>query len=104
MLGQPLFAETKEELNRYKRDELFLASDVAPIYGILDNGKYMYATYASPARSYLFDLAKDPNAEHNILTEALKRHYDQRVIDNLKQIGDYYGYRMGINSLLASQR
>ncbi|HXA83607.1 MAG TPA: sulfatase-like hydrolase/transferase [Candidatus Dormibacteraeota bacterium] len=104
MLGQPLFAETKEELDRYKRDELFLASDVAPIYGILDNGRYMYATYASPARSYLFDLAKDPHAEHNILTEELKHAYDQRVIDHLKQIGDFYGYKIGVNSLLASQR
>ena len=104
MLGQPLFAETKEELDRYQRDELFLASDMTAIYGILDKGRYMYVTYASPSRSYLFDLAKDPNAEHNILTEELKRHYDQRVIDNLKQIGDFYGYKIGINSLLAAKR
>ncbi|HEV7674642.1 MAG TPA: sulfatase-like hydrolase/transferase [Candidatus Angelobacter sp.] len=103
MLGQPLFAETRQELDSYQRDELFLASDISPIYGILDKGRYMYVTYASPARSYLFDLAKDPNAEHNIVTDALKQHYDQRVIDNLKQIGDYYGYRIGINSLLASR-
>jgi phosphoglycerol transferase MdoB-like AlkP superfamily enzyme len=103
MLGQPLFAETKEELEGYQRNELFLASDEVAVYGILDNGRYMYATYASPARSFLFDLAKDPNAEHNILTDELKRHYDQRVIDNLKMIGDFYGYRIGINSLLTSQ-
>lgn len=104
MLGQPLFAETKEELDRYRRDELFLASDMTAIYGILDKGRFMYVTYAAPSRSYLFDLAKDPNAEHNILTEELKRHYDQRVIDNLKQIGDFYGYKIGINSLLAAKR
>jgi len=104
MLGQPLFAETKEELDRYRRDELFLASDMTAIYGILDKGRFMYVTYAAPSRSYLFDLATDPNAEHNILTEELKRHYDQRVIDNLKQIGDFYGYKIGINSLLAAKR
>jgi len=104
MLGQPLFAETKEELNRCQRDELFLASDMTAIYGILDKGRYMYVTYAAPSRSYLFDLAKDPNAEHSILTAELKRHYDQRVIDNLKQIGDFYGYKIGINSLLAAKR
>ncbi|HEX3156501.1 MAG TPA: sulfatase-like hydrolase/transferase [Candidatus Angelobacter sp.] len=104
MLGQPLFAETKEELDRYQRDELFLASDMTAIYGILDKGRYMYVTYAAPSRSYLFDLAKDPTAEHNILTQELKRHYDQRVIDNLKQIGDFYGYKIGINSLLAAKR
>jgi hypothetical protein len=104
MLGQPLFALTRKELDSYRRNELFLASDEMAVYGILDNGRYMYATYASPARSFLFDLAKDPNAEHDILTDELKRHYDQRVIDNLKMIGDYYGYRIGINSLLTSQK
>ncbi|HKF24164.1 MAG TPA: sulfatase-like hydrolase/transferase [Candidatus Angelobacter sp.] len=104
MLGQSMFAETKEELDRYQRAEVFLASDSVAVYGILDNGRYMYATYAYPARSFLFDLAKDPNAERNILTDELKRHYDQRVIDNLKMIGDYYGYKIGINSLLTSQQ
>jgi arylsulfatase A-like enzyme len=104
MLGQPLFTETKEELDRYRRNELFLASDEVAVYGILDNGRYMYATYAYPARSFLFDLTKDPNAEHNILTAELKRHYDQRVIDNLKMIGDFYGYKIGINSLLTSEK
>lgn len=104
MLGQPLFAETKEELADYRRDELFLASDTAPNYGILDGGRYMYVTYASPARSFLFDLTKDPYAQENILTNELKRHYDQRVIDNLKMIGDFYGYKIGVNSLLMSQK
>jgi arylsulfatase A-like enzyme len=103
MLGQPLFAETKGELESYHRRELFLASDEVAVYGLLEDGRYMYVTYAYPARSFLFDLAKDPNAEHNILTAELKRQYDQRVIDYLRMIGDYYGYRIGFNSLLASQ-
>jgi hypothetical protein len=102
MLGHPLFAETKEELDRYQHDELFLASDVTAVYGILDKGRYMYVTYASPARSFLFDLANDPNAEHNILTAAEKKRYDERIIDYLKMIGDFYGYKPGIGNLLAS--
>jgi hypothetical protein len=103
LYGRPLFAETKEELDRYPRKDLLLASDVRAVYGILTtDGRYMYTTYDSPARSYLFDLTADPNAEHNILTPPLKQHYDEEIIEHLHAIGDYYGYKPGVGSLLAS--
>ena len=103
MYGHPLFADTQKELASYHRSELFLASDEVAVYGLLDkNGRYLYATYDSPARSFLFDLANDPNAEHNILTAAEKKQYDERIIDYLKMIGDFYGYKPGIGNLLAS--
>jgi phosphoglycerol transferase MdoB-like AlkP superfamily enzyme len=103
MLGQPLFADTQKELASYQRSEVFLASDEVAVYGLLDrNGRYLYATYDSPARSFLFDLANDPNAEHNILTGAQKKQYDERIIDYLKMIGDFYGYKPGVGNLLAS--
>lgn len=105
LFGHPLFTETLEELHSYHRDDLFLASDVRAAYGILaDNGRYFYATYDSPAQSYLYDLAQDPNGEHNILTDALKKHYDERVIEYLHEIADFYGYKPGIGSLLASSQ
>jgi hypothetical protein len=103
MLGHPLFAEDQAELSSYGRKELFLASDEVPVYGLLDNGRYMYVTYASPARSFLFDLASDPDAQHNILTDSLKKQYDERIIDHLRMIGDFYGHNLGIKSLLASE-
>lgn len=105
MYGHPLFAATQKELDSYHRSEVFMASDEVAAYGLLDkNGRYFYATYDSPARSFLFDLANDPNAEHNILTAAEKKQYDERIIDYLKMIGDFYGYKPGIGNLLASGR
>jgi arylsulfatase A-like enzyme len=105
LFGHPLLMETAEELHRYHRDDLFMASDVRAAYGVLaDNGRYFYATYDSPAQSYLYDLVQDPHGEHNVLTDALKKHYDEQVIEHLHTIADFYGYKPGIGSLLTSAR
>lgn len=103
LYGRPLFAASQEELDNYPQRDLFLASDLHAVYGILTaDGRYLYTTYDSPAQSYLFDLAADPNAQHDILTPALKQRYDEEIIEHLQAIGDYYGYRPGVGSLLAS--
>jgi arylsulfatase A-like enzyme len=103
LYGRPLLAETKQELDLYPRKDLLLASDVRAVYGILTaDGRYLYATYDSPAQSYLFDLTADPNAEHDILTPALKQRYDEEIIEHLHLIGDFYGYRPGVTALLAA--
>jgi Sulfatase len=103
LYGRPLFAETRQELDRYPRQDLLLASDVRAVYGILTaDGRYLYTTYDSPAQSYLFDLEADPNAEHSVLTPALKQRYDEEIIEHLHRIGDFYGYKPGVGSLLAS--
>jgi len=103
LYGRPLFAASKEELDSYSHDDLFLASDLHAVYGILTaDGRYLYTTYDSPAQSYLFDLNHDPNAQHDILTPALKQRYDEEIIEHLQAIGDYYGYKPGVRSLLAS--
>jgi len=103
LYGRPLFAESKQELDSYPRKDLLFASDVRAVYGILTaDQRYLYTTYDSPAESYLFDLAADPNAEHNILTPQLKRRYDEEIIEHLHLIGDFYGYKPGVGSLLAS--
>ena len=103
LFGRPLFAASREELNRYRRNEVFLASDARAVYGILSNdGRYLYATYDSPAESLLFDLQQDPNAQRSILTDTLKKQYDQRIIGQLQQIADYYGFKPGVGSLLTA--
>jgi hypothetical protein len=103
LFGHPLFVETREELERYQRTRLFMASDERAVYGLLtDNGRFLYTTYDSPARSFLFDLDHDPNAQHNLLTDSLQKTYGQQVIENLQMVGDFYGYRPGVSSLLAS--
>ena len=103
LFGHPLFVETQGELERYQRTQLFLASDERAVYGLLtDNGRFLYTTYDSPAQSFLFDLDHDPNAQHNLLTDSLQKAYGQQVIENLQMVGDFYGYRPGVSSLLAS--
>jgi arylsulfatase A-like enzyme len=103
LYGRPLFTGTRQELESYAAHDLLLASDVRAVYGILtSDGRYLYTTYDSPAQSYLFDLSSDPNAQHNILTAPLKQHYDEQIIDDLHMIGNFYGYRPGVESLLAS--
>ena len=103
LYGRPLFAQNKQELDAYPRQDLLLASDVRAVYGILTaDGRYLYATYDSPAQSYLFDLSADPNAQHSILTAQLKQRYDEQIIEHLQSIGDFYGYKPGVGSLLAS--
>ena len=103
LYGRPLFAESKQELDSYPRKDLLFASDVRAVYGILTADRhYLYTTYDSPSESYLFDLTTDPNAEHNILTPQLKQRYDEEIIEHLHLIGDFYGYKPGVGSLLAS--
>jgi hypothetical protein len=104
VFGRPLFAETREELRSYQRQDLFLASDTRAVYGLLsDNGRFLYVTYDSPARSFLFDLMSDPNAQRNIVTEAQKKEYDRRIILQLQAIADFYGYETSVASLFKSQ-
>ena len=103
LYGRPLFAETKQELDSYAPRDLLLASDVRAVYGILTaDGRYLYTTYDSPAQSYLFDLTADPNAQHSILTPALKQRYDEELIEQLQTVGSFYRYKPGVSSLLAA--
>lgn len=105
LYGRPLFARNRQELDAYPKQDLLIASDVRAVYGILTaDGRYLYTTYDSPEQSYLFDLQRDPNAERSVLTPDLKQHYDKEIIEHLQLIADYYGYKPGIGSLLASAR
>src|SRR5262249_55545550 len=74
VFGRPLFARSQEELRKNEREELLLASDTRAVYGLLaGHGRFLYVAYDSPAQSFLFDLTNDPNAEKNVVTEALKK-------------------------------
>jgi len=102
LFGHPLFVETRQELEAYRRTDLFLASDERAVYGLLaDNGRFLYTTYDFPAESFLFDLSQDPNAEHNLLTKPLQEEYAQQIIEHLHSVADFYGYKPGVGSLLA---
>ena len=105
LFGHPLFVETEGELKQSERDELFLASDERAVYGLLtENGRLLYATYDSPQQSFLFDLNRDPNAEHNVLTASAKKMYDEEIIRELQTVAEFYGYKPGLGSLLAARK
>jgi hypothetical protein len=104
MFGHPLFTETEAELHSYHRNDIFFASDVRAAYGLLaGNGRYFYATYDSPAQSYLYDLATDPDGTQDTLTPALKIQYDQRIIEHLQAVAGFYGFRPKLGTLLAAR-
>lgn len=94
LFGHPLLAGTLDELRSYPRRDLLLASDVRAAYGLLtDGGRFMYVTYDSPAQNFLFDLVRDPEATQNVLTDAKEKKYQQRIIEYLRIIADFYGYK-----------
>jgi glucan phosphoethanolaminetransferase (alkaline phosphatase superfamily) len=94
LFGRPLLAENKEELQKYRRSELFLASDSRAAYGLLtENGNLLYTTYDSPAQSFLFDLSRDPNGTTNILNDIAQKRYQQRVLGYLQDITHFYEYK-----------
>lgn len=93
LIGHPMFVENAEEFQSYPRQDLFLASDALPAYGILaGDGRWMYTTYDSPSRSMLFDLQQDPDAQRNVLTPAIKKEYDDQVLQYFHLLSDFYGY------------
>ena len=93
LYGHPLFAATKEELDRYQQDEYLIACAGKAAYGLLmENGRYLYINYGSSPQRFLFDLIADPPGIRNILTPALEDEYDHRIMDDLVRIGNFYGY------------
>ena len=49
-------------------------------------------------------MKNDYRGEHNILTEEIKKRYDERTIGQLQTIADFYGYRSGMGPLVASRQ
>ncbi len=93
IMGRPMFTKTQEELESYKRQDVFFVSDARPAYGLLmDNARYLYFVYDSPQQSYYYDLSVDPEGRHNIITPEITARCNQRLIEYLFAIGNFYGY------------
>jgi hypothetical protein len=104
LFGRPLLVKSKLEIEQYQRHEWLMASDAVAVYGILgDDGRFFYAAYDSPARSYLYDLKDDPAGTKDILTPQLQQEYDRRIIDHLNRVADFYGYRPGMAGLFTNR-
>jgi arylsulfatase A-like enzyme len=94
IFGRPLFVDTTQELESYRRKDLFFVSDARPAYGILlDDAHYMYLTYDSTAQSFFYDLTVDRDGRHDIVSTEITERSNRRLIEYLFAIGDYYGYR-----------
>lgn len=94
LFGRPLLMETRQGLEQYRRNNLFLASDSRAAYGLLtNNGNLLFTTYDSPTQSFLFDLQRDPNATTSILDDLTKKRYQQLVLEDLQDIAHFYDYR-----------
>lgn len=104
LFGRPLLVKSEQEIEDYRRHEWLLASDAIAVYGILgDDGRFFYAAYDSPARSYLYDLKDDPAGTNDILTPQLQQDYDRRIIGHLNKVADFYGYRPGMAGFFVSR-
>jgi hypothetical protein len=103
LFGRPLFVNTTQELELYRRKELFMASDVCAVYGIISgDGRFFYIAHDSPQKSFLFDLKNDPAAGQNIVTDPLRNYYDRRIIENLRDVASFYGYTPKIDPLFVN--
>jgi len=93
IFGRPLFTRTREELDSYRRKDVFFVSDARAAYGLLlDNARYMYLTYDSPQQGFFYDLSADPDGRHSIVSPEIEKQCNDRLIDYLFAIGKFYGY------------
>jgi arylsulfatase A-like enzyme len=94
LFGMPVVAETRQELQTYTPHDLFLASDMRPIFGLLTTDRrYFYTHGTTPPQRMLFDLKTDPNAERNLANETNSKAYDERILEYLHAIAQMYGFR-----------
>ena len=93
IFGKPLFTKTREELESYRRKDVFFVSDARAAYGLLlDNAHYMYLIYDSPQRGFFYDLSVDRDGRHDIVTPEIAQRCNNRLVDYLFAIGKFYGY------------
>jgi hypothetical protein len=103
LFGRPLFVSTKEELDHYRRNELFFASDTHANYGWLTRDGFFYSVFDSPYKTYLFDLQHDPEGRRNLATSSPNQFDEQRLVDYLHEIAAFYGSTItGGRELVAS--
>jgi arylsulfatase A-like enzyme len=100
--GRPLFTRTAAEQQKYLRDSYMIASSYGALYGLLyHNGTGLFiADLEVTGREEFFDLAKDPGATHNILTDKLRQQCEAQLRLDIQQIADLYGYRYKAATLL----
>lgn len=100
--GRPLFTKTAAEQQKYVRDSYMIASSYGGLYGLLyQNGTRLFiADLEDTGREEFFDLAKDPGASHNILTDKVREECEAQLRFDIQQIADLFGYQYKRPTLL----
>jgi hypothetical protein len=100
--GRPLFTKTKAEQLNYDRESYMIASSYGGLYGLLSqNGTGLFiADLENTGREEYFNLAKDPGATHNILTDKLRRECEAQLWLDIQQIAEMYSYQYKAPTLL----
>jgi arylsulfatase A-like enzyme len=90
--GRPLFTKTSSDMQKYIQSSYMIASSYGFLYGLLyDNGKRLFTE--SQEGDEFYDLEKDPQATHNVLTEEMRQHSEAILQNDVQRIGDLYGYK-----------
>ena len=89
--GRPLFTPTRSDMDQYRRDSYMIASSYGPLYGVLtENGAKLFIEHEDSEE--LFDLAKDPEASRNLLTEETRKANEAQLRQDIEGIARIYGY------------
>jgi arylsulfatase A-like enzyme len=99
--GRPLFTPTRDEMQKYRQDSYMIASSYGPLYGILyENGTKLYLENTHVGVEQFFDIANDPTAKRNLLTEELRRISEAQLQSDMQAIADLFGYKYKAPTIL----
>jgi arylsulfatase A-like enzyme len=99
--GRPLFTPTRDEMQKYRQDSYMIASSYGPLYGILyENGTKLYIENTHVGVEQFFDIANDPSAKRNLLTEELRRSSEAQLQSDMQAIADLFGYKYKAPTIL----
>lgn len=92
LLGKPLFAGRREELNAYKHENFLVSSSYAAVYGILSGeGRFLYTADAVNLKESWFDLS-EPQPAAQFVTSSMRVLYEKMIRDKIGLISQEYGF------------
>jgi arylsulfatase A-like enzyme len=92
LLGKPLFAEHREELNGYHHDNYLVSSSYAAVYGILSGeGRFLYTADAVNLKDSWFDLS-DAEPSARSVTSSMRVTYEKMIREKIELISREYKF------------
>jgi hypothetical protein len=92
LLGKPLFAENRSDLNAYQHENYLVSSSYAAVYGILSGeGRFLYTADAVNLKDSWFDLSDDaPSAR--AVTSSMRSTYEKMIREKIELISRLYKF------------